>query len=169
MAVRPIKIFPDGVLSSPTQPFTQFGPSLKSLVEDLFDTLYASPGVGLAAPQIGVLRRVSVVDVSKRPLKKGLESSNQGPLVLINPVMVRGEGRQVPREGCLSVPEFLANVTRFHWVQIKAQDVQGEWRVLEAMGFEALAFQHEIDHLEGKLFLDRVTNIKTDVFRRKMF
>jgi peptide deformylase len=115
----------------------------------------------LAAPQIGISRRVAVVDVSKKEKK-------HGAFVMINPILLHGEGLQIPREGCLSVPDLLANVRRYQTVSIRFQDDTGSECFLKTDGFEALAVQHEIDHLDGKLFLDRVANLKTDVFRRRI-
>jgi len=139
------------------------------LVDDLFETLYSSPGVGLAAPQIGVLKRVAVIDLSRKKLKTGKFKPSHGPIILINPVIIEGLGVQVSREGCLSIPNLLANVTRFQKVKVKTLDLNGGEKIVGGIGFEALALQHEIDHLDGKLFLDRVGNIKTDVFRRKTY
>ena len=167
MAVRPIRLFPDETLSSPSRAVSSFGTDLRGLVRDLWDTMRASPGVGLAAPQIGVLERVSVIDVGRVVRNRKTESSYSGPLVIVNPKILEGAGSQLPREGCLSVPDLLANVTRFLEVRVAYHDEGGEARELKARGFEALALQHEIDHLDGKLFLDRISNIKTDLFRRK--
>lgn len=167
MAVRPIVLFPDDVLSAPSKSVASFGEDVQSLVGDLWDTMRASPGVGLAAPQIGVSRRVSVIDVERVVRNKKVASSYAGPIVIVNPELISYEGAQTPREGCLSVPDLLANVTRHDRVRVRFFDERGNRRELEATGFEALALQHEIDHLDGKLFLDRVSNLKTDVFRRK--
>lgn len=167
MPVRPIRLFPDDVLSTPCDPVVSFGPSLAALIDDLWDTMRASPGVGLAAPQIGVSRRVSVIDVGRVIRNRKMDTSYAGPIVIINPRILRGSESQVPREGCLSVPDLLANVRRHLRVEVAFQDVDGRERELSAHGFEALALQHEVDHLDGKLFLDRVSNLKTDLFRRK--
>ena len=130
------------------------------------DTLRSTPGVGLAAPQIGVMERVSVIDFSR--MKKKLKPAPcQDVRVLINPILLSGSGIQVPREGCLSIPDLLANVRRYEEVRVRIQDQMGAELILTASGFEALALQHEMDHLDGKLFIDRVLNLKTDVFRRK--
>lgn len=167
MAVRPIRLFPDDVLSTPCEAVSAFDRPLRSLVDDLFDTMEHSPGVGLAAPQIGVSRQVAVVDVGRVIKSRKLESSYAGRIALINPRITQGSGLQVPREGCLSVPDLLANVRRHLEVSIEFHDAEGNQKSLNARGFEALAFQHEIDHLNGKLFLDRVANVRTDVFRRQ--
>lgn len=167
MAVRSIRLFPDPCLSVLCLPVTDFGPSLAKLIDDLTDTMAASPGVGLAAPQIGVSLRVSVINAGRYG-KKG-NSTDHGPIVLINPQLLEGHGNQIPREGCLSVPDLLANVQRYDTVLMETCLPEGGTRIYRAEGFEALAFQHELDHLNGKLFLDRVTNIKTDIFRRKSY
>lgn len=164
MAVRPIRLFPDPVLGIVSKPVREFGPALNDLVKDLTDTMFHSPGVGLAAPQIGRAERVSVIDVSRN--KKKLAVCH-GLLVLINPLLVKSGGIQTPREGCLSVPDLLANVSRHQDVVVRYQNLRGETCTVESSGFEALALQHEIDHLDGKLFLDRVSNLKTDLFRRQ--
>ncbi len=130
------------------------------------DTMYASPGVGLAAPQIGVLQRVSVIDVSR--IKRKDNNQNHGLIILINPRFVATAGTQTPREGCLSVPDLLANVHRYADVTVETDTREGGKKTVKTHGFEALALQHELDHLDGKLFLDRVVNIKTDIFRRKI-
>lgn len=167
MPIREIKLFPDGVLSMPCRSIVDFGLSLSSLIEDLFDTMKASPGVGLAAPQIGISERVSVIDVGRVLSRRKIKSSYAGAIVLINPRLVAARGRQVPREGCLSVPDLLANVGRHDEVDVAFQDERGVSRQLTASGFESLAVQHEMDHLDGMLFLDRVANLKTDLFRRR--
>ncbi len=168
MAVRPIRLFPDSCLSRPCAPVRINTSTLKELIKDLQDTMAASPGVGLAAPQVGVMERVSVINVG-RLRKKPANSTNHGPVVLINPRLVEGQGMQIPREGCLSVPDLLANVRRYDVVLVETELPEGGTRIFRAEGFEALAFQHELDHLDGKLFLDRVSNLKTDVFRRKSY
>ena len=167
MAIRPIRLFPDDVLSTPCQLVTSFDRELEIIIADLWDTLGASPGVGLAAPQIGVSKRISVIDVGRVVRQRKIDSSYAGSFVIVNPVIVDQAGAQVPREGCLSVPDLLANVRRFRDVRVMFQDEKGRRHEIAAHGFEALALQHEIDHLDGKLFLDRVSNLKTDVFRRK--
>jgi peptide deformylase len=108
-----------------------------------------------------------VIDVGRVVRQKKIDSSYAGPFVIINPCLLEAEGTQMPREGCLSVPDLLANVRRAQKVRVRCLNERGEEMTIAAHGFEALALQHEIDHLEGRLFLDRVSNLKTDVFRRK--
>lgn len=163
--VRPVLLVPDPRLSQPCAEVTEFGAGLAQLVTDLLDTMAEAPGcVGIAAPQIGAMLRVSIVDTSGHR-KHGTLS--QGRFVLINPRIAATSGERLGREGCLSLPDFTANVRRFETVTVRHQDVQGGWRELETQGFEAVAMQHELDHLDGILFLDRVANLTTDVFRRK--
>lgn len=167
MSVKKILIFPDHHLIQASRLVTRFDDNLKNLVNDLTETLYAGPGVGLAAPQIGVTERVSVINVTRasKKIHRTLHISH-GYLVLINPILLQGEGLQIPREGCLSIPDLLGNVRRYQMVTVKSRDLEGGERIIKTNGFEALALQHEIDHLDGKLFLDRIMNTKTDIFRR---
>lgn len=165
--IRPLKFFPDPLLNTPADAVVRIASDAQKLIQDLLDTLASTPGVGLAAPQIGALQRIAVVDISKDRRKSSRQTTNHGLLILINPEIISEEGIQVPREGCLSVPQFLADVKRSEKVKFRFWDDEENERILEVEGFEALAVQHEIDHLNGKLFLDRVTNIKTDLLRRK--
>ncbi len=165
MTVRKILFFPDDRLQKISESCHDFGPPFQHLLQDLWDTLRASPGVGLAAPQIGIFKRVSVIDLTRRKTKRG---EPLAPYVIANPILIEGRGEQIPREGCLSVPDLLANVRRYESVIVEADDETGHRRRLTAKGFEALALQHEMDHLDGKLFLDRVTDLKADIFRRKL-
>ncbi len=161
MAVRDIVLFPDPVLKTVCAPIDLDDPELPGLVEDLIDTVKASPGVGLAAPQIGVPKRAMVVDVSPNP--------GHGLLVLINPEIISAENPKTGREGCLSIPDFTAKVRRPQEIIVRGYNPKGESLVLRSEGFEAVCLQHELDHLDGILFLDRVASLKRDVFRRKGF
>lgn len=169
MAVRPIRLFPAPELSEPCDPIKDFDQALRQLIEDLWDTLYHSPGVGLAAPQIGISKQVSVIDTKRSFNKRTREAASRHQIVLINPAIEHTEGVQVPREGCLSVPDWLANVQRFERVVVRYRTPEGGEEEVDGRGFEALALQHEVDHLRGKLFIDRVVNLKTDLFRRKTY
>jgi peptide deformylase len=143
-------------------------PELSATIDDLVDTMRVSPGgVGISAPQVGVLKRVVAIDVSAS--KRGAQVENHGLLVLVNPEILAKGGRQVVREGCMSIPDYTANIERAQWVLVDALDREGKQLILEAVGFEAVAIQHEVDHLDGILFLDRVASIKTDLFRRKKY
>lgn len=156
---------PDPRLKASCEAVVDFAENLENLVADLEDTRAASPGcVGIAAPQIGALERVAIVDTSGH--KKHGDASS-GHLVLVNPRLVDARGRRMGREGCLSLPDFTANVERAETINVEYYNVQGQLRQLEAQDFEAVVIQHEMDHLDGVLFLDRVTNLKTDVFPRR--
>lgn len=138
----------------------------EALVEALVETMKASPAcVGLAAPQIGVSRRAIAVDVSAHPKA----TVSHGLVVMIDPAIVEMSGRDVGREGCMSVPDLTANVARATSVVVEGRTPDGDARVIATEGFEARALQHEIDHLDGILILDRVASLATDVFRRKTY
>ncbi|MGZ4398301.1 MAG: peptide deformylase [Gaiellaceae bacterium] len=154
------QVAPEASLDSATLP------SVERLAQDLVDTMLSFPRcVGLAAPQLGELMRIVVVDVSRHP--KGGDGS--GLLVLVNPEIIESSGAEVAREGCLSVPDLTADVRRATSVVVEAFTATGDPRVVVASGFEARALQHEIDHLDGLLFLDRVESLSRDVFRRKSY
>ena len=165
MAVRDILLYPDPRLKTVCSPVTPADAGIDELVQDLLDTMVAAGhSVGVAAPQIGDTRRVVVVDVSKSKLGR---DNNHGQLIMINPEILEREGRETMREGCMSVPDYTGNVTRAETIVVQFRDREGGERVIRATGFEAVAIQHELDHLDGYLFLDRVSSLKTDVFRRK--
>ncbi|KIH76203.1 peptide deformylase [Geoalkalibacter ferrihydriticus] len=165
MAVKEIRLYPDPILKQVCAPVAGIDAQVDALVQDLLDTMIAAGhSVGVAAPQIGVGLRVVVVDVSKSKLGR---DNNHGCLVLINPEIIEREGEKVMREGCMSVPNYTGNVARAESIVVQFLDRSGNERVINADGFEAVAIQHEMDHLDGMLFLDRVSNLKTDVFRRK--
>ncbi|HMU30863.1 MAG: peptide deformylase [Nitrospira sp.] len=162
MAIRPILHYPHPTLKSESAPTLPSDPATPVVVQDLLDTLAASPGVALAAPQIGYALRVIVVDVSRKKGEKG-----HGLIVLINPVILVLEGPKILREGCLSVPDYTGNVVRYEQAVVEGLAPDGRVVTLTTSGFEALAFQHEVDHLNGLLFLDRIQSLSTDLFRRK--
>ncbi|HZU11180.1 MAG TPA: peptide deformylase [Pseudacidobacterium sp.] len=159
--IREIVKYPDPVLQRPTEPVTEFNDELRKLVDDMFESMYAAQGIGLAAPQIGVSKRLTVIDLSfqKDPKEK---------IVLINPEIIHKEGRQVEEEGCLSLPEIREKVSRAHKVRVRAQDVEGKWFEIDGEELLARAFQHEIDHLDGVLFIFRVSALKRDLLLRKI-
>ncbi len=165
MAVRPVILAPDPRLKTPCAPVTDITDDIRAAAQDLLDTMDAGPPrtVGIAAPQIGTMARIAIVDTSRNPKFPG----GHGLLVLINPVIVASNGEQFFREGCLSIPDYTANIRRHQNVTVEALTLDGEATRLDAEGFEAVVLQHEIDHLDGVLFLDRVANIKTDLFLRK--
>ncbi len=162
MAVRPILLYPDPILKTPAEPVPPGDPAIATIVQDMLDTLRASPGVALAAPQIGRLVQIIVVDVSR---KKG--ETGHGLVVLLNPCLKNQERGRIIREGCLSVPDYTGNVLRYEQIVVEGYSLEGTPVTLTASGFEALAFQHELDHLNGMLFLDRIQSLDTDLFRRK--
>jgi peptide deformylase len=166
MAVLPIRVFPDPILKEKAAPVEGATPEVSAFVDDLVDTMRNAPGgVGIAAPQVGVPLRVIAVDVSAH--RRGSREPNHGLLVLLNPEILAMGGQQVVREGCMSVPEYTANVRRAEWVLVDALDREGARTIIEAVGFESVAIQHEMDHLDGLLFLDRVASVKNDLFRRR--
>jgi peptide deformylase len=168
MAILPILQFPDPRLKEKSELVPVVGAEVYSFVGDLLETMRASPGcVGIAAPQVGMPRRIIAVDVSAH--RRGSQEENHGLLVLVNPEILAMGGKQLVREGCMSVPDYTANVQRAQWVLVDALDREGKQVILEAIGFEAVAIQHEVDHLDGYLFLDRVSSVKTDLFRRKRY
>lgn len=168
MAILPILKFPDPLLKERSAPVAGVDDGVSSVIDDLLDTMHASPGgVGIAAPQVGILKRIVVVDVSAH--RRGGQEQNHGLLVLVNPEILARGGKQLVREGCMSVPDYTANVQRAQWVLVDALDRDGRQIILEVIGFEAVAVQHEMDHLDGILFLDRVVSVKTDLFRRKKY
>ena len=165
MAVRPILLYPDPILKQVSEPVPAVNSTTVTVVQDLVDTMVDSGhSVGVAAPQIGVLLRIVVVDVSKSKLGK---ENNHGLLEMINPAIIERSGNKTMREGCMSVPDYTGNVTRAEHIVVEFTDRKGQLRVIEASGFEAVAIQHELDHLDGLLFLDRVSSLKTDLYRRK--
>jgi peptide deformylase len=153
--------WPDPVLEKPGETVTVFDAKLKRLVEEMFDSMYAAQGIGLAAPQIAISQRITVIDVS---FKKNPEEK----IVLINPEIVESEGKQVEEEGCLSLPEIREKVQRAEWVKVRAQDENGDWFEIEGTELLARAMQHEIDHLDGVLFIDRLSRLKRDLVIRKI-
>ena len=153
--------YPEPVLSQPGEPVTELDAELKKLVDDMFETMYASQGIGLAAPQVAVSKRVTVVDLSqgKDPAQK---------LVLVNPEVIFREGKQYEEEGCLSFPEIREKVQRASKVRIRAQDLKGKWFEMDGEELLSRAFQHEIDHLDGMLFIFRMSSLKRDLVLRKI-
>ena len=159
--IREIVKYPDPVLQRPAEPVTVFDKELQTLVADMFESMYAAKGIGLAAPQIAVSRQITVIDLSfqKNPEEK---------IVLINPEIVLREGRQYEEEGCLSLPDIREKVSRAAKVKVRAQDEHGAWVEHEGEELLSRAFQHEIDHLHGILFFSRVSALKRDLLMRRI-
>lgn len=167
MPARTILHFPHPLLKKMSRTVDRVDREIEELVTDLIDTMHEGPGsVGVAAPQIGVSLRVCVVDVSNSKLGR---DNNHGLLVLINPEIIHAEGAATMREGCMSVPDYTGDVERPTTIRLRFSDLTGEVRELEADGFEAVAIQHEMDHLDGILFLDRISSLKSGLFRRKKY
>ena len=165
MAVCSILCYPDPILKQVSEPVVEGDKNVVTVIQDLVDTMIdAGHSVGVAAPQIGVLRRVAMVDVSKSKLGR---DNNHGLLEMVNPEIIEKSGSTTMREGCMSVPDYTGNVTRAEHIVVEYNDRAGRLRVIETSGFEAVAIQHELDHLDGLLFLDRVSSLKTDLYRRK--
>lgn len=159
MALLPILHYPDPRLHQSATPVTEFTAELKQLAEDMTETMYAAPGVGLAAPQVNVHQRLIVVDVSE---------DKNGLMVLVNPQIIAREGEQEYEEGCLSVPGIYGKITRAARVKVKAQDLEGAPFEVEADGLLAVCLQHEIDHLDGKVFVDYLSQLKQNRIRTKL-
>jgi peptide deformylase len=159
VATLPILEFPDPRLRTKARPVTQFDAALKSLIADMFETMYAAPGIGLAATQINVHLRLLVADVSE---------SKDSPVVVINPKITHTVGSKVYEEGCLSVPGFCAKVERADVITLSAQDADGAPFELTADGLLAVCLQHEMDHLDGKLFVDYLSPIKRALLKKRM-
>jgi peptide deformylase len=159
--IYPIVKFGDPVLEKPAEQVTVFDEELQQLIEDMFESMYAASGIGLAAPQIGISRCIAVIDVT-------FKKDPNAKLVLVNPEIIHKEGKHTQSEGCLSIPEFRENVTRPNLVTVRAQDATG--KVFEKTGEELLAraFLHETDHLNGKLYLSHISALKRDLIKRKI-
>jgi peptide deformylase len=163
MAIRDIRTYPDPVLRNKTARVEKIDNSLDRLIEDMIATMHAAPGVGLAANQVGVPLQVAVIDLSNRE-----DDGQRHPLlVIINPEILSQEGSVVEEEGCLSIPDYAEKVKRAKKVKVRAQDRTGKPFELEADGLLAKALQHEIDHLNGLLFVDRLSPLKKNIFKRR--
>jgi peptide deformylase len=156
-----IRKFPDKVLREKATKVDNVDEEIKTLVENMFETMYEAPGIGLAAPQVGVLKRLFVVDETE-----GEDKTQQ--LVFINPEITEKNGEEVGEEGCLSVPGEYENVKRFALIKAKALDIKGEEFEIEAEGLLARAIQHELDHLDGKLFIDKLSSLKREMLKKRI-
>jgi peptide deformylase len=160
MAVLDIKKYPAPVLKKKATAVSVFDEDLQKLIDDMVETMYAAPGVGLAAPQVGISKRLAVIDISSR--------DDQHPLiVLINPCVLRTAGEVEFEEGCLSIPEYTAKVKRSESLVVRAHDRNGDEVEIEADGLLAIALQHDIDHLDGFLLIDRISPIKREFFKKR--
>jgi peptide deformylase len=159
--IRVIVTYPDPILQRPTEKVVAFDDELRVLAEDMFESMYKAVGIGLAAPQIGVGKRLTVIDLSNK-------ETPEDRIVLVNPEITHREGKQVAEEGCLSLPDIRDKVTRSAKVAVRAQDLEGNWFEMEGTDLLARAFQHEIDHLDGILFPWRLSALKRDLILRKI-
>jgi peptide deformylase len=153
--------YPDPILAVPGEPVTEFTPELVQFIEEMWESMYAAHGIGLAAPQIGVSKRITVIDVN-------FKEKPEDRLVLINPEIVKSAGKETGEEGCLSLPEIREKVQRAARVTVRAQDVNGEFFEVEGTELLGRAIQHEIDHLNGILFIDRLSTLKRDLVKRRI-
>lgn len=160
MSLHEIVKYPFPVLKEKAKPVTEFDDKLKKLVADMAETMYDAPGVGLAAPQIGVPLQIAVIDITPRDEESEL-------IVLVNPKIVKGEGEETDEEGCLSVVDYSSKVKRFQKIWVEAQDIEGNPISFEAEDFFARVIQHELDHLDGKLFIDRISSLKRSLYKKK--
>ena len=159
--IYPIVKYGDPVLEKLAAPVTEFNDELKKLVDDMFESMYAAHGVGLAAPQIGISKRLAVIDVT-------FKEDPNAKLVLANPVIIHAEGRQTQNEGCLSIPDFREPLKRANKVTIRAQDVDGNFYEKTGEELLARAFLHETDHLNGKLYIQHLSALKRDMIKRRI-
>jgi peptide deformylase len=159
VAILPILHYPDPRLRNPAQPVERVDDAIRRIVDDMFETMYEAPGIGLAAPQVDVALRIIVIDLS--------EDKDQ-PLCFINPTLSGYGGQEEMEEGCLSVPNVFERVVRASRVRVKAQDRSGDWFEMDAEGLLAVCIQHEIDHLDGKLFVDYLSELKRQRIRKKL-
>jgi len=159
MSLLNILHFPDKRLRLKAKEVTEFDVSLHKFVADMFDTMYDAPGIGLAATQVNVLKRLLVMDISE---------NKDEPLCLINPVIIASEGEEEGDEGCLSIPGFYEVVKRFEKITVKAQNEHGDEIEFEADGLKAVCIQHEMDHLDGKLFVDYISSLKRTRIQKKL-
>lgn len=159
--IHAITKWPEAVLETPAENVTKFDESLRTLSDEMFETMYVAQGVGLAAPQIGISRRVAVIDVTtgKNP---------EARIIIINPEVTHSEGEQREEEGCLSLPGYRGSVVRPKFVTVRAQDLTGNWFEMRGEGLLARAFCHEIDHLNGVLFIQHLGMLKRDIIKRKI-
>ena len=159
--IYPIVKYGDPVLEKPAETITEFNEELKKLAEDMFESMYAAHGVGLAAPQIGISKRIAVIDIT-------FKEDPNAKLVLVNPEIIKKEGRQNGNEGCLSLPDFRETVSRPKKVTVRAQDLEGKWFETSGEDLLARAFMHETEHLHGKLYISHISALKRDLMKRKI-
>jgi peptide deformylase len=161
LKIHEIVKYPDPVLAKKCTPVTVFDEALRTLVDEMFESMYAAQGIGLAAPQIAITKRLLIIDTS-------FKKDPKAKLVLINPEVIGRKGSQMEEEGCLSLPEIREKVKRDAWVKVRAQNAHGKWFEVEGEELLARAMLHEIDHLDGILLMDRVSRLKRELVLRKI-
>lgn len=159
--IYPIVKYGDPVLERPAETITEFDGELEKLVDDMFESMYAAHGVGLAAPQIGISKRIAVIDIT-------FKEDPKAKLILVNPEIVKKQGKQSGSEGCLSLPEFRETVSRAKVVTVRAQDLKGVWFETTGEDLLARALLHETEHLQGKLYISHLSVLKRDIMKRKI-
>jgi peptide deformylase len=176
MAILPILKYPDPRLRELSKPVEKFTPELKTLAQNMLETMYDENGIGLAAPQVGELVRMVVIDTRPRDTKgryekndmTEMEAAAPQPLIIINPEIVKGDGKTTYSEGCLSVPSFFEDVERYKSIELKYQDLDGKTHILKTDGLLAICIQHEMDHLEGTLFIDHLSFVKSNKIKNQI-
>ncbi len=169
MAILEILTYPDPRLAQKSAPVTEFGPPLQKICADMLETMYHAPGIGLAAPQVNIHHQIVVIDIDYDSTdEEPVVFSNQNPRIFVNPRIVSKDGEILFKEGCLSVPGEYEEVLRAERVRVEFQDVHGQPQSLDAEGLLAVAIQHELDHLDGRLFLDRLSFVKSRSLKRKI-
>jgi peptide deformylase len=168
MLYKVVRYMNEPILERPADPVTEFDTTeLHTLIEDMFETMHAAHGIGLASPQINIGKRITVIDISGAGVDDNDDKEPQ-PIVLINPEVIKKEGKQTGEEGCLSIPTFREPVTRARKATVRAQNVKGEWFEITGEELLARAFLHEIDHLNGILFINHLSTLKRDLIKRKI-
>lgn len=169
MAILPILTYPDPRLAQKSAPVTKFGPELEKICTDMLETMYDAPGIGLAAPQVNIHERIVVIDIDYESTEDDPPVlTEKNPRIFINAKITKKEGNILYKEGCLSVPGEYEEVERAEKVSVEYQDVHGKTHTLDAEGLLAVAIQHELDHLEGRLFIDRLSFVKSRSIKRKI-
>jgi peptide deformylase len=161
LKIHEVVKYPEPVLAKRGEEVTLFDDALKQLVEEMFESMYVAQGIGLAAPQINISKRITVIDVS-------FKKNPKDRIVLINPEIVASKGKQLEEEGCLSLPEIREKVSRAEWVKVRAQDADGKHFEIEGTELLGRCMQHEIDHLDGILFIERLSRLKRELVLRKI-
>lgn len=169
MAILEILTFPDPRLSTISEPVTEFNAGLKKICDDMLETMYEAPGIGLAAPQVNIHKQIVVIDIDYESSEdEPPVLSNKKPRIFINPKITQKTGESLMKEGCLSVPGEYEEVKRAEFITVEFQDIKGKKHTLEAEGLLAVAIQHELDHLEGRLFIDRLSMVKSRSIKRRL-